>query len=115
MTYDFKPHIAGDTWTGITSIKIQVSGVPVDLTDSKIYMQVKPEENIASPFFCSFSSETGSISILNPAVSGQISILPTIIDIPPGMYQYYLNIEFPSGIKKTYLKGSWEILSNMSI
>lgn len=115
MNYDFPSHISGDTWTGITSITVKTSGIPVDLTNSKIKVQVRPEHDIASPVFCEFLSEKGDIVVLSPSVSGKLSIIPRIIEIPPGTYQYDLSIEFPTGIKKTYLRGNWEILSTISI
>ena len=111
MNYDFPCHITGDTWSGITSITIKTAGTPVDLTDCKVLVQIKSESDIASPIFCEFSSEKGDISILPPYSSGNLSILPKIVDIPAGMYQYELKIEFPSGIKRTYLRGTWQIVS----
>ena len=115
MNYDLPSHISGDTWNGITCITVKTSGTPVDLTNSKIKVQVRPEYDIASPVFCEFLSETGDIVILTPSISGKLSIIPKIVEIPPGIYQYDLSIEFPTGIKRTYLKGNWEIISNVSI
>jgi hypothetical protein len=112
MTYDFPSHISGDTWLGINAISLNSFGTPVDLTDyNSIFLRVKPEHSIASPVFCELSTNTGDIVVINPPISGIISIPPTIIDIPVGMYNYNLQVEFLNGTKKTYLVGKWEILS----
>lgn len=115
MKYNFPCHIKGDTWPGINSITIKTSGIPIDLTDSKIKITVKPKYDIASPIFLEFFSEKNDILIQSPPSAGKISILPRIVDLPQGLYNYNLNVEFPTGVKKTYLKGEWEIISNISI
>ena len=108
MNYDFSIHTSGDTWLGVNSITIKSSGVPVDLTDCIVIIKVKSILHLASPVFYQFSSEEGTILVISPT-QGILSIPPQIVDIPPGEYRYDLNVEFPTGIKKTYLKGDWEI------
>jgi hypothetical protein len=112
MNYDFSTHTIGDTWLGVNNITVRSSGTPIDLTDCNITIQIRSILHVASPVFYQFSSEEGTI-LVKSQTQGILSIPPQIVDIPPGDYQHDLNIEFPTGIKKTYLRGCWKILPNM--
>jgi hypothetical protein len=113
MIYDFQPHVSGDTWDGVTSITILSQGLPMDLTDCSITLQVRSANSVASPVFIEFSTVDDTILIIEP-LSGIISIPPRTIDLPVGKYNYDLQLTFPvipNAYVKTYLKGEWEILA----
>jgi hypothetical protein len=112
MTYDFPEHISGDTWSGINAITIQSAGSAVNLSSCDIFIRVRSFHNVASPIVYEFSTLYSTINIIS-ATEGKISIPPQTIDIPAGTYNYDLKIKFPSGNKKTYLAGKWEILPSI--
>jgi hypothetical protein len=113
MNYNFPSHISGDTWDGISSITILSQGLPMDLTDCNITLQVRSANSVASPVFIEFSTIDDTIVIIEP-LSGIIFIPPRTINIPVGRYNYDLQVTFPilpNAYTKTYLKGEWEILT----
>lgn len=109
MNYDFSDHICGDTWKGISSITIMENNSAVNLTDCDVFIQFRPKKNLASPVFLELSNYNDTITILD-AEEGLISIPRQIITIPAGEYGYDLQINFPTGVSKTYLKGKINIL-----
>ena len=113
MIYNFPKHISGDTWDGINTITLKSRGLSIDLSNCIINIQVRSYTNLASPVVFEFSTLDNSILIISP-IDGIINIPSQIIDIPVGNYKYDLQIIFPSGIKKTYLTGNWEILPSIT-
>jgi hypothetical protein len=109
MTYNFPDHISGDTWKGVSSITILENNSAVDLTDCDVFIQFRPIKNLASPVFLELSTYNNTISVVIP-VSGLISIPKQIVNIPVGEYNYDLQINFPTGVSKTYLKGTFNVL-----
>ena len=113
MKFDISPHISGDTWKGINSITILSLGIPLNLTDCTVRMQLRPAANLASPIYLEFSTDDETILIVSEQ-NGIINIPSRIIDIPVGKYNFDLQIEFPTGIVRTYLTGIWEITNNIT-
>ncbi len=113
MIYDFPEHISGDTWDGINTITITSDESPINLENCEVFIHLKSAKNPASPLMYEFSTLKNTISIVF-AQAGIISIPSQTIDLPVGIYQYDLKILFPNGSIKTYLKGEWEILPNVS-
>jgi hypothetical protein len=112
VTYNIEPQISGDTWYGIASITFQRNGSAMDLTDALLEMQVRA--SLDSPVVLDLSTKNGSILINQPLSSGVVSIPAQIIDIPIGNYIYDLKLTLPTGEVKTYLNGSWSILSHVT-
>jgi hypothetical protein len=112
LTYDIPAHLRGDTWSGISSIVIQTGGVPVDLTNAIIIMQVR--EEVDSPVVLELSTTNGAVQIANDPTIGTFSFLPLIVDIPFDSYIYDIQITLQTGYVKTYLTGSWEILPDIT-
>jgi len=104
-TYNFPRHRRGDTWDGINSIGISVNGVPVNLSNTIITIELR--EDYDSPPAFSLSTTTSTISVL-PSLSA-FTIPAIVIDIPPATYLYDIQITYPTGIIKTYMEGKWEI------
>lgn len=104
--YTIPAHKRGDTWDGFHTITLSQNGIPVDLTNSVISMELRHQPD--SPLALRFSTTDSTIVILNPT-GGIIQIPPRKIEIPPGNYVYDLQIDFPNQQTKTYMTGTWEI------
>lgn len=113
MIYNFPNHISGDTFKGISAITLLENGSPIDLTDCSVYVQFRSIFNLASPVVFQFLSDEGNIGVTIPAL-GVISIPAQIIDVPAGEYDYDLQVMFPDGVVKTYLKGRFKILPSIT-
>jgi hypothetical protein len=113
MIYNFPDHICGDTWKGVSSITIMENNSSVDLSDCDVFIQFRPNKNLASPVFLELSTYSDTIKIVIPEM-GLISIPRQIINIPTGEYNYDLQINFPTGKSKTYLKGKINILPEIT-
>jgi hypothetical protein len=112
--YNIPAHISGDTWPGIGQISFNRNNIPIDFTNAFLEMGVKFNSSIANPPVLTLTTLNSGITITN-AISGTISILPQIIDIPPGKYNWYLSFTLETGEKKTYLMGQWHILPNIPV
>jgi hypothetical protein len=108
MVYNFPDHISGDTWNGIT-LTILESGIPLNLTDCDIFIQFRPIHNLASPVFLELTSDKNKIGVIIPE-QGLISTNIINFDIPADTYNYDLQINFPNGDTKTYLKCTIKVL-----
>jgi hypothetical protein len=112
ILYEIPPHISGDTWYGIGSITFLRSNSALNLSGAYLEMEVK--YSIASPSVLTLSTANSGIVILNPPLSGMITIPEIIVDIPPATYQYYLKLILPSGETQTEMGGSWRIDSRIN-
>jgi hypothetical protein len=109
--YDIPNHLRGDTWVGINSISLSKDGIPLNLTNASVLMQFR--KNVDSSVALELSTNNGGIVILN-ALNGVIRIPSALIDMQYGTYQYDLQVTFADGFVKTYLKGSWSIVADIS-
>jgi hypothetical protein len=108
MVYNFPDHISGDSWKGL-NITILENGEPLNITDCDIFIHFRPVHNLASPIFLELTSDKNNIGTIIPE-QGLLAIDVTNFDIPSGVYNYDLQINFPDGSVKTYLKGTIKIL-----
>jgi hypothetical protein len=111
-TYNFPDHYRGTTFDGAT-FTVSVNSLPLDLTDAEIKMQLRNSETATGAFALELSTENESISITTPE-AGVFSILPKVINISATTYFYDIQITLPSGAVKTYIKGQWKILQNIT-
>ena len=111
LSYTMPPALRGDTWSGITSITLQISGVPISLSAASIKMQLR--EDIDSPVILELSTANGLIVITNP-LSGVFQIPPQIINIPFDTYNYDIQVTFPNGTVTTYIAGTWQITPDIT-
>lgn len=111
MTYNIPPHRRGDTWDGINSITINVNGVPINLTDAIVKMEFR--QGLDAPVALTLSTTDESIIVTN-AAQGIISIPPKKIEIPFKKYLYDLQVTYSTGVVKTYMSGTWEIIADIT-
>jgi len=113
-TYNFPPHIKGDTFNGqlfrFSTSNGETSG-SIDLTDATAKLQLK-ESYQSSPAF-TFSTENEQITLPNPS-NGELQLESTIINIDAGKYIYDLQITFPDESVQTYLRGEWVIINDVT-
>jgi hypothetical protein len=105
-TYNIPRHRRGDTWQGFNKIAITIDGAPINLSGCSIKIEFR--EDYDAPVALTLSTETSTIVIQSGLSS--ISVPPLIIDIPPGTYNYDLQItnNIVNTIN-TYMEGKWEI------
>jgi hypothetical protein len=111
LSYTIPPALRGDTWSGITSITITNSGVPISLSGALIKMQLR--EDLDAPVALELSTTNGLIVITNP-LSGVFQIPPQIINIPFDTYNYDIQVTFPNGTVTTYIAGTWQITPDIT-
>jgi hypothetical protein len=109
-TYNIAKHRRGDTWPGIKAIGITINGSPIDLSDAQIDMELKRDYDY--PAVLKLSTTTSTISVL-PQLSA-FTILPQVIEIPPAIYKYDIQIKTHISSStlsavNTYIEGTWEI------
>jgi len=109
--YNISDHTRGDTFDGIVfKIYSRVDGVKtaVDLTDSTVKIQFRKENTDA---LVKTVTDGDGITITD-AENGVIRVHSFIVTFAPGLYLYDVQITFPSGDVKTYIKGSFNILND---
>ena len=111
--YTIPEHRRGDTWDGIPSITISLSTVagvtPINLSGAEVRMDFRYEPD--TPPAISFSSLSGTIVILDPA-GGNFQIPARMIEIPYQTYNYDLQVNYPTGVVKTHMTGTWKIVAD---
>lgn len=108
-TYNFPDVVAGDT-AEATDFVVTINGAPLNLTGATIKMDYATRNE--SPVK-HFTTADGSILITNPT-SGIFEIVKYTCNIDPGIYYYDLEITLPSGDKKTYIRGTIKVLSEIT-
>jgi hypothetical protein len=111
-TYIIEPHVSGDTWSSLSSITIAINGIsPVfPLVSARIQFR---KSYLGSIIFELNSENHDTMEIADP-VTWRIVIPSQVIAAPPGIYSYDLETIDSMGSKKTYLKGTWEILEDIT-
>ena len=102
--YDFKPHIAGDTFNGVQiTMTLTSEGVtaPIDLTGMAIKIVFKKQDQTT----VISTLEIGSGITIDDAVNGVFSIDPFVVFTTPYLYEYDMQFTYSGGNVKTYMKG----------
>ena len=102
-------HYKGDTFKEYP-FTISKNGAPLNLTNAVIKMQLKKEFKGAS--FLTLQSGSG-ITITNPT-AGEFKINEQIIDIEAYNYLYDLQIKLADNTVKTYIKGYFNIIQDVT-
>jgi hypothetical protein len=109
MIYNLPDHRTGDTWKGVNTITLLNNGIPINLIDCDVYIHFRSSRNKSSPVVLELTTDNESIVVLE-YVRGLITIPEQLIEIPPDKYDYELQINFPDGTSKTFLKGVFNVL-----
>ena len=109
--YDIPNHLRGDTWSGISEISISKDDIPLVLTGASVLMQFR--KDVDSPVTLELSTDNGGI-VITDAPNGKIRVVETLILMQYGTYQYDLQVTLVDGFVKTYLKGTWKIVADIS-
>jgi hypothetical protein len=103
----------GDTFDEV-AFQLRINGVNVNLTGATIKMQLKKRYCDLTPALSLTSVGSAGITITN-ASAGQFKINSQIINIPVWNYVYDLQIAFSNGEVKTYIKGNFNILEEVTV
>ena len=106
--YNFKPHVAGDTFDGIQiTMTLTSSGVtaPIDLTSMAIKIVFKKQD--LTPVITTL--EIGSGITIDDAVNGVFSVDPFTVWATPYLYEYDMQFTYGGGDVKTYMVGFFDV------
>jgi hypothetical protein len=112
MIYNIPPARRGDTWDGINSIAVKVSGIPLSFSGCEVSMQFR--ETIDSPVALTLSTINSAIEVIMPAATA-VRVLPFVVDIPYAKYYYDFQVTTPAGYIKTYMAGYWPVVSDITV
>ena len=111
-TYNIPDHYKGDTFKGLAfNMQNQTTSAPIDLTDSEIKIQFRSGSNIGT---VQKELSIGSGITLVDAINGQFAIDAFVIDWRAGMNYYDIQITYPDGKVKTYIKGTLKIIDDVT-
>jgi hypothetical protein len=105
-------HIKGDTFDEV-AFQLKINNVAVNLTGATIRMQLRKSftDTVAALSLTTVSS--AGLTITN-AAEGRFKINTQIIDIEVYNYLYDIQITLSSGVVKTYVQGSFNILNEVT-
>jgi hypothetical protein len=108
--YNFKPGIHGDTYPEI-SFNIKVNGINQDLSGCVIRMWLKPADKDNLQEIIKYETTNGKVVITNPT-GGNFKIVFGMLTMTPRLYNHDIEIGFPTGLTKTWIKGNFKILND---
>ena len=115
--FDFPNHYKGDSLIPfVIKLKYKATGLPIDLTDANIAMQLKRNYSTRTIYeFNSDGSGDALITIID-AENGMI-LFPFIEawNIPTSRYVYDLQIIDKEKVTKTYIRGVWGVNQDITV
>lgn len=114
QTYNFPAAVKGDTYNEVQFIANTKSGVtvtPIDLTGCSIRMWIVTKDTKSTVLDANTSN---SKIIINDAAAGKFKVVLGIVSIPVANYLYDIEIKFPSGVIKTWIKGAFFVISDIT-
>lgn len=116
MEYKIPDHLKGDTFDGVV-FTVSVNSTPLDLTGASLKMTLvkqAPQKDIKvkTPVL-TLTSPLGGLSLVN-GPAGRFQIDKQIINVPPDVYAYDIQITLSDGTVKTYISGTWKILPDIT-
>lgn len=108
--YNFRPVVSGDTVNALT-IEVKDNLVAIDLTGCAIKMDFKRKPGY--DYDKRLSTENSGIALTNPT-GGLFTINSFIANLPPAKYLYDIQFTFSDGTVKTYISGTFEVLSEVT-
>lgn len=109
MNYDLEPYIVGDTWKGIGTLTFVRNGSAIDLTGASAVLEFKKAYEVATPVVLSLTTANSGIVITAPT-SGILAIPARVLNIPVGMYCWYVTITLASSEVQTYMTGTLPVV-----
>lgn len=111
--YNIPNQYKNDTFDGIEFIIInEVTDIPIDLTGAIIEIQFKGGYN-KSELVKTITNQNKGIENTD-LLNGTFTILPFIIYWKPDMYFYDIQITFPDGVIKTFIRGTVTVIDDIS-
>lgn len=111
MQYKIPDHLRGDTFDG-TVFTVTVNGIPLDLTGASIKMSLVTDLKTFEPVL-TLSTPSSGMSIVS-ATAGKFQINKQVISLAPNNYYFDIQITLADGTVKTYIKGTWKILQDIT-
>ena len=114
VTYNFKKHVSGDTFSERAfAVKRTVNNQMISLEGASIKMQLKRSPEDESPFL-ELSTDNERIEILVPS-EGLFRIKKIdSLDLKPFRYLYDIQITYSNGDVKTYIKGVLPVVEDIT-
>ena len=112
VTYNFPTQVRGDSF-GPINFTITVNASPLDLTGALIRADFRVQGYRYLRLSTNPGAEDGTITITD-ATAGKFSIIQQIIDIPKHEYDYDIEILLASGVRKTYIGGTWTVQEDIT-
>lgn len=110
-SYSIPAHVSGDTWGGIPSIVITINGSPP--TNNVVSAKIQFRKSAGSSVVLTLSSDEADITIVD-AVNWELRVEKKVVTLCAGTYLFDLQTIDADGDIKTFLKGSWEILEDIT-
>lgn len=105
-------HVNGDTFDEVPLV-VTINGVKADFTDAIIRMQLRKKACDLKAVLSLTSVANAGLTIID-AINGLFKINKQIIDIDIYNYVYDIEIEFGNGDIKTYIRGNFNILAEVT-
>ncbi len=97
----------GDTWNGIAQITVAVGGSPPAANLASVEMEFRPRSVPSKQ--AKLLTSPDDITIVS-AANWEISIPAQDLELNAGKYDWYLTTVDADGVRKTYIKGTIEVL-----
>lgn len=111
-TYNIPDQYRNDTFDGLVfSLKNSIDETPIDLTGASIKVQFR--HNTSRNFVIKELNIGTGITILD-AAGGRLAFDTFIVDWQASNYVYDIEVTFADGRIKTYVKGSWKIIQDIT-
>lgn len=107
--YNFPEHTNNDTFNGV-QFEVLINAVAADLTDADIKMQLRDS---ACKLIDEYSVENLKLELTDPT-NGIFTFKKQIISLAPQKYSYDIEITFANGDVKTWIKGEWKIIKDIT-
>jgi hypothetical protein len=104
--YNIKNVIKGDTFDGVSFTLSDLDDVAIDLTGATIKIDFKNKGNAVMK-----TISIGSGITVNNATAGIFQIDSFLVILTTGSLEYDIEITFPSGMVKTYVTGTFNIIN----
>lgn len=112
--YNFPEGVRGDSYNDI-QFTIALNGSPQDLTGVIIRMWLldSADTKLTQQPSAEFTTLNNKITLISPTI-GIFKTNFGIITLSPKIYKYDLEIKFPNGIVKTWIKGTFTIINDVT-